>query len=49
MKGVVAEGRERAPADCCDSGADICGVRHPGIPLPLQTRASETVDKLQRN
>lgn len=49
MKGVVAEGREWAPTDCYDSSADICGVRHPGIPHPLKTRPSETVDTLQCN
>lgn len=49
MKGVVAKEREWAPADCYDSGADIHGVRHPGIPCPLQARPSETVDTLQHN
>lgn len=49
MKGVVAEGREWAPAHRYDSGADIFGVRHPSISHPLQTRPSETVDTLQCN
>lgn len=32
-----------------NSSADISGVRHPGVPRPLQTRPSGTVDALQRN